>query len=112
MRRKLLRKSKDDILIQPRKIDDVKMTAKELERAKKWRDMAVMDRPNRTVHYRFPVTKKVKEQKKELLGEKLTGSWCNERSREFLIVGELLCGMNFLILKLLNSMIEKLNSNL
>src|SRR5208282_2957039 len=59
IRRKLLTKSKDDILIQPKKKNDVKMTAKELERTKKWRNMAIIDRPNGTIHYRFPVTKKV-----------------------------------------------------
>ena len=59
VRRKLLTKSKDDILIQPRKMNDGKMTAKELERTKKWRDMAIIDRPNGSIHYRFPLTKKV-----------------------------------------------------
>jgi len=57
--RKLLTKSKDDILNQPRKVDVNKTTAKELERTKKWRDMAVIDRPNGTIHYRFPISKKV-----------------------------------------------------
>lgn len=59
-RRKLLTKSKDDILIQPKKVNDIKMTEKEIERTKKWRDMAIIDRPNGTIHYRFPVTKKVR----------------------------------------------------
>lgn len=57
---KLLGKSKDDILIPPRKADfETKMTAKEIERAKKWKDMAVMQKPNGTLQFKFPVTKKV-----------------------------------------------------
>ena len=58
-RKKLLTKSKDDILLQPRKIDEAKMTAKEFERTKKWRDMAVIARPNGIIGYQFPITKKV-----------------------------------------------------
>jgi hypothetical protein len=58
-KRKLLVKSKDDILVQPRKMDESKATAKELERTKKWRDMAVIERPNGSIHYSFPITKKV-----------------------------------------------------
>lgn len=37
----------------------MKMTAKEIERTKKWRDMAIIDRPNGAIHYLFPITKKV-----------------------------------------------------
>ena len=59
-RHKLLRTpSKRDILIQPRNQDDQKLTAKELERAKKWRDMAYIERPNGSIKYRFPVNKKL-----------------------------------------------------
>ena len=106
IRKKLLTKSKDDILIQPKKMNDMKMSAKELERTKKWRDMAIIDRPNGTIHYLFPLTKKVSNHLVVV-----NDSWCNERSREFLIVGELLCGTNFWILKLQNSAIEKPNKN-
>ena len=56
---RLLSKSKDDILIQPRKWDESKMTAKEFERTKKWRAMAVIARPNGIIGYQFPITKKV-----------------------------------------------------
>src|SRR5271155_3959434 len=38
------------------------------------------------------------------------GSWCNGRSRESLIVGERLCGMNFSLVKLLFGIIAKLNA--
>ena len=56
---KVLSRSKRDILLQPRNADDEKMTAKELERTKKWREMAIAEQPNGSLHYRFPVTKKV-----------------------------------------------------
>jgi hypothetical protein len=82
MRRKLLLKVKDDILIQPKKVEAAKMTEKELERTKKWRDMAVIDRPYGSILYRFPFTKKV-----IYLCECIDSSWCNGRSREFLIAG-------------------------
>jgi hypothetical protein len=54
-----LSKSKDDILLQPRKFDEAKMTAKEFERTKKWRAMAVIARPEGIIGYQFPITKKV-----------------------------------------------------
>ena len=57
-RRKLLSKSRGDILMQPRR-NETEMTAKEIARAKKWRDMAVIERSNEAIHYRFPITKKV-----------------------------------------------------
>lgn len=57
--RKLLSKERNDILRLPRKVDESKMTAKEIERTKKWRDMATIERPNGGIHYRFPITKKV-----------------------------------------------------
>ena len=58
--RKLLGKSKDDILVQPRKDDfETKMTAKEIERAKKWQNMAAVERTKAKIHFRFPYTKKV-----------------------------------------------------
>ena len=106
VRRKLLTKSKDDILLQPKKKSDLKMTAKELERTKKWRDMAIIDRTNGTIHYQFPFNKKVYNHSSEV-----DCSWCSERSREFLIVGELRYGMNFWIPKLQNSVIEKPSAN-
>jgi hypothetical protein len=60
-RKKLLSRGKRDILLQPKKVqDEEKMTAKELERTQKWRDMAIVDNTNRTLHYRFPITKKVR----------------------------------------------------
>lgn len=59
VRRRLLSKSKDDILNQPKRIEESKMNEKELERTMKWRDMAVIDRPDGSIHYRFPLTKKV-----------------------------------------------------
>ena len=59
-RSKLLSKKKEDILIEPPKADfETKMTAKEIERTKKWQDMAVVERPNGVIHYHFPITKKV-----------------------------------------------------
>ena len=58
--RKLLSKDRNDILRQPRKIDESKITAKEIERTKKWRNMATIERPNGGIHYRFPITKKVR----------------------------------------------------
>ena len=58
-RKTLLSKSKDDILLQPRKFDEAKMTAKEFERTKKWRAMAVIARPEGIIGYQFPITKKV-----------------------------------------------------
>jgi hypothetical protein len=70
------------------------MTEKELERTMKWRDMAIIDRPSGSIHYRFPLTKKV-----IFLRECIDSSWCNGRSREFLTVGERLSGMNSLIVK-------------
>lgn len=108
VRKKLLTKSKDDILIQPKKMNDVKMTtAKELERTKKWRDMAIIDRPSGTIRYIFPLSKKVSSY---LIV--FDSSWCNERSRGFLIVGELMCGTNFWMPKRQNSVIEKPNKSL
>lgn len=60
-RGKLLSKKKEDILIEPPKADfETKMTAKEIERTKKWQDMAVVERPNGVIHYHFPITKKVR----------------------------------------------------
>jgi len=57
---KFLGKSKDDILIPPRKANlENKLTAKELERVKKWQNMAVVERPGGGILYRFPVSKKV-----------------------------------------------------
>jgi hypothetical protein len=59
-RKKLLSRRKRDILLQPKKVqDEEKMTAKELERTQKWIDMAVVDNTDGTLHYRFPITKKV-----------------------------------------------------
>ena len=59
-KRLLTRRSKRDILLQPRNTDEEKLTAKELERTKKWRDMAVSEKPtNGSLHYSFPITKKV-----------------------------------------------------
>jgi hypothetical protein len=58
-RPKLLTKAKDDILMQPRRTEETRLTAKEMRRAKKWRDMAIIDRPNGSIHYTFPMTKKV-----------------------------------------------------
>jgi hypothetical protein len=93
---KLLGKSKDDILIQPRKADfETKMTAKEIERAKKWKHMAVAQKPNGTIHFHFPITKKVRHRK-----EWADGRSCNGHSKGFPIVGELLCGILFSIPKL------------
>jgi hypothetical protein len=92
--RKLLGKAKDDILIQPRKGDyESKLNAKEIERARKWHDMALIERPNGTVNFHFPVTKKVCS---------TTGfddSFYNERSREYPIVGERLYGILSWIVK-------------
>jgi hypothetical protein len=59
VKRKILVKSRDDILITPRKWDEEKLTAKEMERTKKWRNMAVIQRPNGTIHYSFPMSRKV-----------------------------------------------------
>ncbi len=57
---KLLSKKREDILVEPPKPDfETKMTAKEIERTKKWQDMAVVERPDGIIHYHFPVTKKV-----------------------------------------------------
>jgi hypothetical protein len=109
VRRNLLTKSKDDILVQPRKVNDTKMIAKEIERTKKWRNMAIIDRPNGTIHYRFAFTNKVRHL---FQGSSLICSWSNGRSRGFLIVGELLSGTNSLKFKQLNSAIVKLNANL
>lgn len=55
---KLLAKKKKDILMQPR-MNESEMTAREIARAKKWRDMAVVERSTGEIHYRFPITKKV-----------------------------------------------------
>jgi len=44
--------------MQPR-LNETEMTAKEITRAKKWRDMAVVERSDEVIHYRFPITKKV-----------------------------------------------------
>jgi hypothetical protein len=86
---KLLTKSKDDILIQPRKADfETKMTAKEIERAKKWKHMAVAQKTNGTIHFHFPITKKVPHCEVWAYGRSYNG-----HSREFLIVGELLFGI-------------------
>jgi hypothetical protein len=57
---KLLSKKREDILVEPPKPDfETKMTAKEIERTKKWQDMAVVERPDGIIHYHFPITKKV-----------------------------------------------------
>ena len=58
-KRKILANTKGDILLSPRKSDEEKVREKEMERTKKWRDMAVIERPNGTIHYRFPITRKV-----------------------------------------------------
>jgi len=81
------------------------MTAKEFERTKKWRDMAVIARPDGIIGYQFPITKKVLSHG----GIGVYGSWCNGRSRESLIVGERMYGMNFSLLKPLFGIIAKLN---
>jgi hypothetical protein len=63
---------------------------------KKWRNMVVIERPNGTIHYRFPMTRKVQFPfQSPLLFESNCGSWYSGRSKESRIVGELLqSGMN------------------
>jgi hypothetical protein len=68
-RNKLIGKSKDDILIQPRTADfESKMTAKEIERAKKWKNMAIAQKPNGTINFQIPITKKVRHCKEWAYG--------------------------------------------
>lgn len=82
--KKLLSKAKDDILIQPRKPDfETKLVAKEIERARKWQNMAIIDRHTGIIQYHFPLTKKV-----FVLGG-VDNSCCNGHSKGFQIVGEL-----------------------
>ena len=106
IRRKLLTKSKDDILIQPKKKNDVKMTAKELERTKNggiWRSLIDL-MEQFTIDFLSP-------RRLSTHLDKVDGSWFNERSRGFQIVGELLSGVNSWKLKPQNSVIEKPNKN-
>ena len=90
-KRKILANTKDDILLSPRKSDEEKVRAKEMERTKKWRNMAVIERPNGTIQYRFPMTRKVSNSWTFL---EANGSWCSGRSRAFRIVGGRQFGTN------------------
>jgi len=110
-KKKLLSRGKRDILLQSRNADEEKMTAKELERSKKWRDMAIPEQLNGTLHYHFPITKKVPFPRTSRGTCWLMSSWYKERSRASPIVGERQSGMNSSIPKHPNATIANQNPN-
>jgi hypothetical protein len=105
--RNLLGKTKDDILIQPQKGDfEEKLHAKEIERARKWQNMAIIERPNGSIHFRFPLSKKV-----GVLIDGVDDSCSNGRSKGFLIAGEQSCGTSFWIPRLMLAVTAKPRKN-